>query len=83
RPCSYRIARWLVDAGADAASPVRIMDQWGRTVFDDTPLAYTNMCLHRKDVKGKPATVKQLVSLEAVRRFLLRVEAVHAVSWLW
>lgn len=83
RPCSYRIARWLVDAGSDTTSPVRITDPWGRTVFNDTPLAHTNMCLREKDVKGAPATKTQLLSLEAVRRLLMRVEAVHAVSWLW
>ena len=29
------------------------------------------------------ATESQLDSLEAMRRLLMRVEAVHAVSWLW
>lgn len=83
RPCSYRIARWLVDAGADTTSPVRITDQWGRTLFNDTPLNYTNMCLNNKNVKGAPATRKHLVSLEAVRCLLMRLDAVHAVSWVW
>lgn len=31
----------------------------------------------------QPATEEYLHRLEAIRRLLLRVEAVHAVSWLW
>ncbi|CAN0012011.1 unnamed protein product, partial [Hapterophycus canaliculatus] len=83
RPCSYRIARWLVDAGADTASSVTIVDHWGSTVFNGTPLTYTNLCLRSKKVKGAPATEKQLLSLQAVRCLLLRVRAVRAVSWSW
>eukprot|EP00903_Cladosiphon_okamuranus_P011319 g10670.t2 len=37
----------------------------------------------RKVVHGHAATESQLRGLEATRRLLIRVEAVHAVPWLW
>ncbi|CAN0398891.1 unnamed protein product [Ectocarpus sp. 8 AP-2014] len=36
-----------------------------------------------RDLGTEPLTEEQLNDLEAIRRLLLRVEAVHAVSWLW
>ncbi|CAB1101986.1 unnamed protein product [Ectocarpus sp. CCAP 1310/34] len=36
-----------------------------------------------RDLGTEPLTEEQLNALEAIRRLLLRVEAVHAVSWLW
>lgn len=39
--------------------------------------------IREKKVIGQDATEEQMNRLEAVRRLLLRVEAVHAVSWLW
>ena len=83
---SARIVRMLVDAGADAASSVRFTNATGRSEAtaesDNTPLAFT-ACLLRI-IKGLGGgTEKHLHSLEAVRRLLLRVDAVHASSWLW
>ena len=80
---SPRIARLLVDAGADSATAVRLTDVRGAVRFNGTPLAYTNFILREKKIKEKDATEKQLHSLEAIRRQLMRVEAVHAVSWQW
>ncbi|CAM9111458.1 unnamed protein product [Ectocarpus fasciculatus] len=40
------------------------------------------MTLLRGTLTG-PLTEEQLNALEAIRRLLPRVEAVHAVSWLW
>lgn len=73
----------LVEAGADTTSPIRITDKAGVLQSFGTPLAYTNQRLRGKKVGGKAATEEQLHTLQAVRRVLMRVEAVHAVSWLW
>ena len=92
RSCSPRITRLLVDAGADTTAAVRLAvrlaDAPGLEIcFDDTPLAYTDFYIREKKIErkieGKGATERQLRSLEATRRLLMRVEAVHAVSWLW
>ncbi len=76
---SPRIARLLVDAGADTAWSIRLL---GSSV-DETPLALTTRMLREKKIEGKDATGEQLHKLEGVRRLLLRVEAVHASSWQW
>lgn len=84
RPSSARIARSLIDAGADATSAVRFINTSGEEVFNDTLLALTEVYLSEKKVKGgKDATEDQLHSMKASRRLLLQVEAIHAVSWLW
>lgn len=87
RPCSSRISRLLIDTGATTTSAVRLTNAEGKLFFNDTPLAYTNFKIreekNRERIHGKRATESQLHSLEAIRRLLLRVEAVHAVSWLW
>ncbi|CAM9703108.1 unnamed protein product [Ectocarpus sp. 13 AM-2016] len=78
-----RIARLLADAGADMTSAVQVINSMGELVFDGTPLAFTTSRLREKIENGQPATEEHLHTLEAIRRLLLRVEAVHAVSWLW
>ncbi|CAM9581948.1 unnamed protein product [Ectocarpus fasciculatus] len=79
-----RIVRLLVDAGADTTSAARVTDSQGELEFNGTLLAVTTSCLREKTLaQGKPATEEHLHRLEAIRRLLLRVEAVHAVSWLW
>ncbi|CBN75182.1 EsV-1-199 [Ectocarpus siliculosus] len=78
-----RIVRLLVDAGADTTSTVRVTNLNGGVEYNDTPLAVTTSLLREKVVDGKPATEEQLHRLQAIRRLLLRVDAVHAVSWLW
>ena len=72
--CSPRMVRLLVDAGADLtlASP-----------RDGTPLALAWTQLRMKMIHVQPATEEQLNRLEAIRRLLLRVDAVYAASWLW
>lgn len=78
---SPRIVRLLVDAGADAISVVQTPDV---PTGEITPLALTTRYLRKKTIDGKRgATRKQLDKLEAIRRLLLRLEAVHAVPWLW
>ena len=80
---SPRIVRLLVDAGADTSSAVRLTDALGRVVFNDTPLALTTGMLREKEVKGVPASERQLRRLEAVRRLLLQVEELRAGAWVW
>ncbi len=72
---SPRIVRLLVDAGADTTTALRVTNQ--------TPLASISRMLREKKIVGKDATEDQLHRLEGIRRLLLRVEAVHAVSFLW
>lgn len=74
------IVQLLIDAGADLASPRNVSNLlgWGRS-----PLEMTTYILHNKIVQRARATEEQLQTMEAIRRLLLRVEAVHAVSWLW
>ena len=47
------------------------------------PLAFVSYMLHEKKLGEKDATEQQLHKLKGIDRLLLRVEAVHAVSWLW
>ena len=77
-----RIVRLLVDAGAHTASRVRLWDRKGGG-FDGTPLALTTKILQDKKVSRSRATEEDVNRLEAIRRLLLRVEAVRAISWLW
>lgn len=81
--CSPKIARLLIEAGANTTSPVRATIAPGGKSYNYTPLAFANGCLREKKVGGKDATEDQLRKLESVRRLLLTVDAVHAISWLW
>lgn len=80
RLCLPRIARLLLDAGADPTSDVRMTGIEGGVIWNSTPLELTNYTLREK---GGFSTGEQLNRLKAMRRLLLQVEAVHAVSWLW
>lgn len=77
---SSRIARMLLDAGADDAKPSPLDCRGAHFV---TPLGYTVATLAIKMLKGKSTTEDQLHRLEAIRRLLLRVDAVRAMSWVW
>ncbi len=82
--CSPRVVRLLVDAGADTASAVRVAGPPGvEDVSSKTPLDLAIRTLRKKKVEGQVATQEQLHGLEGIRRLLLHVEAVHAVSYLW
>lgn len=79
---SPRIVRLLLDAGADETLGSRHV-QFGE-VSNETALAITDRYLDRKSVrKGEIATEKQLNQLQGIRRMILRVEAIRAISWLW
>lgn len=80
---SPRIVRMLVDAGADTDSSVELTNPEGRLAFSITPQTYVSVMLRDKTVGADAATEAQLERLQAIRRLLLRVEAVRAGSWLW
>ena len=81
---SPRVARLLVDAGADTTSAVHLTDNHGEVkLLNVRPLALVSSMLREKKMGGKDATEEQLHRLEGIRRLLLRVEAVYAVSFLW
>jgi len=82
-----RIARWLLDAGADEslsslAQRTQVFDG-GPIFWQDTPLALARRSVETKRFRFDRATEEQLRNLEAIHRLFLRVEAVRAVSWLW
>lgn len=79
---SPRIVRLLVDAGADATTTVRVLDASGG-LTNTTPLGLTADLLRKNEMGGKDASEERRHRLEAIRRLLLRLEAVHARSWLW
>ena len=83
--CSSRVVRLLVDTGADTASTgtVVIGTPGAEVISHLSPLDATNHNLREKKVGREDATEEQLHGLEGVRRLLMRVDAVHAVSWLW
>ena len=81
RSSSPKVARLLIDAGADTTSTVPVYINPGEVGWNGAPLALTHICLEEGRVDGKDAEEEQ--QLKAIRRLLLQVEAVHAGSWLW
>lgn len=82
--CSPKVVRLFADHGVDMISIFRVLDPIrGVALFDETLLSLATRNLREKKVGGKDATEEQLNALEGIRRLLLRVEAVYAVSWLW
>ncbi|CAM9365364.1 unnamed protein product [Pylaiella littoralis] len=81
-PFSIKVVRLLIDAGADTTSTVRYMNI-NRSDHSHTPLEFTNFPLYHEVVEGERATRVQLRRLKVIRRLMMQVEAVHAVSWLW
>eukprot|EP00752_Nemacystus_decipiens_P005500 g4978.t2 len=81
-----RILQRLVEAGADVASPVPVLIQEAATLTLYTPLGLTDVVkckLKGSETGGKGDLEEKLNTLEAVRRLLMRVEALRATSWLW
>lgn len=81
-PNSHKIARLLLDAGADISLVLPTGHTEGQ-FLRGAPLAITGSNLAWKTVGGKPATEEQLQRLGAIERLLLHREAIHATSWLW
>ncbi|CAM9622563.1 unnamed protein product [Ectocarpus fasciculatus] len=78
-----RVARLLVEAGADTTTELRRTNSGGVVLFSCTPLELTVHILQEKKVDGSYLSEQRLWRLERIRRLLLQVEAVHAESWLW
>ncbi|CAM9864766.1 unnamed protein product [Ectocarpus sp. 8 AP-2014] len=68
----------LLDAGADVTSTCSLPGGISRS-----PLSQCESNIRSKFCQALPASEEQLNGLEAIRRSLLRVEAIHAFSWLW
>lgn len=66
--CSPRIVRLLIDSGADTALLGASTESGPGRVLKANPSALMTL---------------QLRTLEAIRRLLLQVEAIYAVSWVW
>ena len=80
---SPRIARMLIDAGADGASPVRVLDTGG-VLNTMTPLELTaDMFKEKSKRETNDDAEERRNRLDAIRRLLLQLDAVHARSWLW
>lgn len=74
---SPRITRMLLDAGAKSSSP-------GVGKFENmTPLTVTQKMLEFESTAETHATKEKRHRRERLRRLLLRVDAISAVSWLW
>lgn len=84
--CSPRVVRLLIDAGADTTASYSVLDmqRGGEVVSRLTALALVDQYLCDKTAAGgRDLTEKDLQGLEAIRRLLMQVDAVYAVSWLW
>ncbi|CAN0238508.1 unnamed protein product, partial [Scytosiphon promiscuus] len=83
-PHAPRIMRMLMDAGADAKSALPLVGLNGMFVPIKTPLNLVDIYIAEKRVgRGRAATKEELSTMQAMRRLLLLVDAVHAISWLW
>lgn len=87
---SLKICGLLVDAGADTTAAASEDLDDGSPVYGETPIGLTGRLLREKNGqlkctlgKTKATVQQQLNSLEAIRRLLLQVGAVHVISWLW
>lgn len=78
---SPRIVRLLLEAGEGTSFCLE--QPTGTMMLPDIPLAIVTRILDERVIEGGIATKKQLQNVEAIRRVLLQVEAVRAVSWLW
>ena len=81
--CSARVVRMLIDVGADTTSAVRLTHPTGKKAFNYTPMGIVTHFLRKKKVGGQDVTEEQMNARKVIRRLLLQVEAVHAMSWLW
>ena len=79
--CSPRTTRLLVDAGADTT--IKVTEDEGDVLSNRTPLAFVTGLLRDATIGENKATDEQLNSMEGIRRVLMRVDAIRAVSWLW
>lgn len=88
--CSWspRVARMLVDAGADTTSVLVLPDApGGQPQHTPKPLSLVSgniVQLTLQELVGSgESTEVERYRLAGIRRLLLQVEAVHAISWSW
>lgn len=78
---SARIARLLVEAGADTASP--ILCRWeGGLPFEEYPIQCLRTAISA-DSEEEGVDDEHLFRLERILRLFIQAPAVHATSWLW
>lgn len=66
----------------DSTTPAFAREHQGRgEIRRQKLLALTPLVLREQRIAGKHATEDQLHGLEGIRRLLLQVVAVHALSW--
>ncbi len=80
---SPRIARWLLDAGADESATCKNTNLFQFEGAVVTPLGFVVDSIRQMNYRGRSATGEQVERMRAVRRLLERVDAVRATSWLW
>lgn len=77
-----RVVRLLIDAGADVSAG-RPMSCINGVINYEKPLAMVERELDWKVHRQRRASEDELHRMEAIRRMLLRVDAIRAGSWLW
>lgn len=80
---SPRIARWLLDAGAEETTTCQNTSPLAFGGSRVSPLGFAIDNIRMRHHRCRYATDEQVERMKAVRRVLLRVDAVRALSWLW
>lgn len=83
RDSSPRVTRILIDSGAVADFTFEREDSAGNVMYVTTPQELATTLIHDKSSDGISFTQKQMRGLKGVRKLLMQVAAVHAVSWGW
>ncbi|CAN0018859.1 unnamed protein product [Ectocarpus sp. 6 AP-2014] len=78
-----KVVRLLLDAGANERLTRPVSYSFRGPLENETLLELANRNLGCEMHKGQCATEEEMNRLEEVRRLLLRVETVRAISWLW
>ena len=83
RPSSSRVMRRLIDSGATTAFTFTRLDYDGNFMYQTTTLDMATTLLREKQSSGKMFTQPQMYGLRGMRRLLMQVDAVRALSWGW
>ncbi|CAM9206585.1 unnamed protein product [Ectocarpus sp. 12 AP-2014] len=83
RGSSSRVMRRIIDAGATTAFTFTRIDYDGNIMYQTTALDMVTTLLREKRSSGKMFTQQQMYGLCGMRRLLMQVDAVRAVSWGW
>lgn len=82
RGYALRIARFLLDHGADTTMIVRFEIQ-GLGAIRETPLVAAKLTLRHEQTHFQVADGEGVDGLKGVIRLLQQEQAVHATSWSW